>query len=285
MSKPIHPSELPSTEEIIEPLRKLLDYLRQNRNGDWEAIPQYVALRKLLSDLSAHEFLWTIELAIAEALHGPCPQFKRTRHPRCDDFDQVIEELKQLAKSGSGYNDELRFQQARNTLMEDAEIALRAPASLKTAVSLRAFQEKINLAMGDCVDESIWSSVIDYDEFSYLAEWLQGSLVRGSPEWIADATWHIKRRMEEIWITMHTIGRMRKAVEARVHPRASREHWNRFIETEFNEVSSWVHALDIAQQAWEALSSRDKLTERKNQTDQEQKGQPTKPKTGRRASR
>jgi hypothetical protein len=285
MSKRIHQSDLPSTDEIVEPLRKLLDFLKQagDKDEDWR-VPQYVAVEKLLSEHpKAHEFLWCIDVAIKEQQYGPMPRFSRQAHPRCDDLEMSINKLKELAATGTGHNDELRYQETRNHLLVDPEIAARAPASLRTAISLKAFQEKINLAMGDCGD-AVEKSTVIYDEFRHLLEWIQGDTVTGSPEWIARHAWFVKSSSMEIFNRMLDIGQIREAVMANVHPRARSLHWDRFIETEFSDDAFLVRALDIARRTWDMLRFSN-TSSKQQQPAPEQKVRAAKRKTSSRASR
>lgn len=286
MSKRIHQSDLPSPDEIVEPLRKLLDFLAHARDKD-EAfrIPQYVAVEKLLSKHSeAPEFLWCIDVAIKEEQHGPMPRFSRAAHPRCDDLKMSIDELKELAATGTGHNDELRYQEARNCLLADSEIAARSPATLRTAISLKAFQEKINLAMGDCGD-AVEKSTVIYDEFRHLLEWIQGDIVTDSPEWIALHAWFVKSSLTEICNSMNHIGRIREAVMANVHPRARSLYWDRFIEKEFSVEPFLVRALDIAQKTWNTLRLSNASSKQQQQAAPEQKVHAANRKTSSQASR
>jgi hypothetical protein len=254
------PPPLPDTKELIEPLRKWLDYMKHDVHGDWDQTPQYVALKKLLSEYpyACEVLLWIGEVALAEKKYGPWPCLKRAAHPLCDELNESIDELKKLAENGGGHNDELRYQQARNRLLEEPEIAARVPASLKSVVSLRAFQEQINLLMGDCTDVQTKHYVI-HDEFRDLSEWLGGGLVRGSPEWIAYETWLAKMHLGQTYNTMTRMRNIRDAVVARVPERVRQEHWEQFVEKEFSNEPFMAHALIIAGEAWNAVFSRDRL--------------------------
>lgn len=288
-SKPINPPKipnpppLPDTKELIEPLRKLLDYLQSDAHGDWDKAPQYVAFEKLLNQYPhvVERLIWQLEVVLAEKEFGPLPRFKKAAHPLCDELDASINELKELAEKGGGHNDELRYQQARNRLLEDPEVAARAPASLRAAVSLRAFQEQINLLMGDCNDLETKHCVI-YDEFTNLGEWLRGHLIDGSPEWIAQTTWLVKMRLMETYRTMKTMRQIRDAVVARVPERARQDHWEQFVDTEFGAEPFMAHALIIAGEVWNAVFSRDRLAMKETL---EEKNPPLKRKTSKRAPR
>lgn len=280
------PPKLPDTKELIEPLRKLLDYLDYDLNGDWDEIPQYAALEKLLLQYPRviENLVWSAEIAVAEKEYGPWPRFEKAPHPLCIELDSDIEELKELAEKGGGHNDELRYQQARNRLLEDPEVAARAPASLKAAVSLRAFQEQINLLMGDCTNVESKHHVV-YDEFRNLSDWLGGRLVHGSPEWIAHETWFVKTRLVKTFWIMSSMRQIRDAVVARVPDREKREHWARFVEREFMAEPFMAHALVIAGEAWDAVFFRHALAEKQKKLAMAGNDHPTKRKSSKKAPR
>jgi len=277
--------ELPDTKELIEPLRKLLDYLEYDLNGDWNEAPQYVALENLLSQYPrvGQAFLWHAEAALAEKKFGPCPQFERAAHPHCAELTVAITALEELAEKGGGHNDELRYQQARTRLLEDPEVAARVPASLKVATSLRAFKEQINLVMGDCTDENIKGDVIR-QEFGNLGVWLEGAIVHGSPEWIAQNAWLVKTRLQETYFTMITTRQIHDAVVARVPAQVRRQHWIQFVESELQTEPSTAHALLIAEQAWDPVFSNN-LVEKQKKSVPEAKEPPIKRKSSKRLPR
>lgn len=240
-------AELPSTNELVEPIRKLLEYL--NSCDDWDEIPQIAALREIFMEPSVwpagRELAYVLYKAIDEQYHGPFPRYPAKPHPNAGYWNELIRDISNVATKPMREDSCARYDQARQALNGDRDIAARVPATVRASKSLAAFRALVDDAARDAQDVDAAKQSFIINEFRPLTSWLDGRPLYGSAEWIAQEAWYVKTSIDIAFATMHRVVRLREVIKGQGVHEVMENRWRRFIERELHG-SRTVGAMEVA---------------------------------------
>jgi hypothetical protein len=249
---------LPSTEEVVEPISKLLDFLGTYQ-GDWSDIPQIAALREAFlkrQTSASRDLAYTIWTAIEVQMYGPFPRDSCEPHPQRDQWNELIHAVTDLATKKVNENGNAAYRAARQVMLKSGEIASRLPRSIKSSENLAALRSLADAAARDAYNIEWAKRSFFIEEFRPLASWLDGRPLIGSPEWVAQETWYVKTALTTINATLHRIAQIRDAVKGEGVYEARESRWKRFVETEFSGDKT-INALEVAWAAVELMAHLD----------------------------
>jgi hypothetical protein len=243
--------ELPSTEEVVEPIRKLLEFL-DTRYDNWDNIPQVNALRALFHEhggRAGRDLAFVLWGGVEERLYGPRPRFNRKPHEQRDEWMQIINTIAHLATQKVSEKAETTYRDARRALLADSEIFTRVPDSIKMSETLSALRTVVDQAARDAINIESSKKSFMVGEFRALTSWLDGSSLIGSPEWIAEETWYVKTQLDLLRNMLFGVTAIRDAVIGQGSSAERANRWKRFVDREFHG-NPLIYALEVT---WNAL--------------------------------
>jgi hypothetical protein len=242
----------PTTKELIEPIRKLLDYLDASdlQDGDgWSvARPQVEALRAaFVSHRAGRDVAYLIWNAQEEKMYGPQPRSGGVKHPNCDYWDDVLNEIDELALQRTTKDEaiaEAEYASLRRQMLADREIARHLPPSLKSATTLADLHKQLNEASKDADNPQEAQHEFLANDLRPFRWWINGQSPFGSPEWLALETWFVNTALSLIHATMCRVDQIREVVEGSGVREVRSTRWRRFVLKHFGG-GAIIRALEV----------------------------------------